>query len=64
MKREREMEWGEEWQQEDGRWVFGVLDPLWPLSGKSLAGITQRDKRKQLKEPEICQRCRSTVGSR
>lgn len=46
----------------DRNWFLGWRDSLWQLSGKSLAGIRRRDKRKQLKETEIWQRCRSTAG--
>lgn len=64
-EREGEMEWGGKngSRRINRDWFLGRRDTLWQLSGKSLAGIRQSDKRKQLKETEIWQHCRSTVGS-
>ena len=63
-KRERKWHRGKNGSRRiDRDWFLGWRDTLWQLSGKSLAGIRQRDKRKQLKEAAIWQPCRSTVGS-
>lgn len=47
----------------DRDWFLGWRDTLWQLLGKSLTGIRQRDKCKQMKETEIWQNGRSSVGS-